>query len=290
MIIVRLRGGLGNQLFQYATGRALALRSDTEMRLDRTQYTKSSIRSYWLDHFNIRASAATPKDLQRVRFPSQHLWSKIVGLWRRDIRYVHEQRLAFDHNILELNDSVYLDGYWQTERYFSSIREVLLDELSLNERLDPGTVRYLDQIRSCCNAVSLHVRRGDFVNEAENRRIHDVCVPDYFSRCLNLLAERFDRFHIFVFSDDIEWVKANLRIDTPVTFLERNQNSKDYQDLALMCNCDHHITANRFVRQDCRWEILWNFDSISAVIVFQTCRGVCHGWSHLSGGDVPRSI
>ena len=251
MIIVRLIGGLGNQLFQYACGRNLALTNDTELKLDLSGFEKDKKRRYELDNFNIIESIATKEDLRNItwikglqilkdRTPFGVLTSSAQ---KRGLRYVAEKGPSYDSNIMKLRGDVYLNGYWQSEKYFQDIAPTIRREFSLREEPDEYNERNLSMIKGC-NAVSLHIRRGDYVLEPKTMKFHGVLGDDYYSKALDIIKERVANPQVFVFSDDIQWVKENLESDLPLNFIDGNGPDRGHDDLRLMWSCKHHIIAN----------------------------------------------
>ena len=161
MIIIKIKGGLGNQLFQYAVGRALALHHRLPLKLDLTIFKTYKLHRYLLDQFAIQAEIATEDEIIKLKGRNNVLFSALrkAGLVKRK-SYLKEKRSSyFDASVFK-NDDVYLDGYWQNELYFSDIREELLRDLtSISSMSDLGVV-YMEGIKKS-NSVSLHVRRGN---------------------------------------------------------------------------------------------------------------------------------
>jgi hypothetical protein len=249
MVIVRLSGGLGNQLFQYATGRALAYRNGVPLKLDISQFQKYSPREYGLDPFNITAAIATEADVASViASPGKGILVKATALIEECLPYyrrsvLKERHFHFDPKIWRAPKKVYLKGYWQSEKYFKDIAEILRNELTLKDAsvsLNEATARLVNQSES----VSLHIRRGDYVTNPGAHEVHGICSLDYYHAAIEVLTARIYQPRFFVFSDDLEWVRSNLRLKYPVTYVSQNGAQKDYEDLRLMSQCKHHIIAN----------------------------------------------
>ena len=247
MVIVRLMGGLGNQMFQYAAGRAVAHRNQTLLKLDVSALERDTLRSYRLHHFNIVASIATPDEL--ARFTKRDLWSRISRRVERYLlppyrRSVFAQR--FDHfapDILRLRGSVYLVGYWQSEKYFRDIEQIIRQDFTVRHTADLESQK-VARIIANINSVSLHIRRGDYVSNPRFFRVHGVCSLEYYQSAVAKVAEKVQEPHFFIFSDDVDWARDNLRLQYPLTFVAHNDADKDYEDLRLMSLCRHHIMAN----------------------------------------------
>jgi len=249
MIIVKLKGGLGNQLFQYALGRRLTYFSSVQLKLDVSYYRTSKLRSYGLDHLNIVENIATEDDLNAFGVvegrDSRTIISKALER-RKPIhkrRRIDERLLAFDPEILSVSDNVYLDGDWASEKYFCEIAEVLRAELTPKLRLDKVNEEMASEIAGA-SSVSVHIRRGDYVTNPEINKVHGTCSLKYYNRCIGEIALKVRDPHFYVFSDDVQWTRKNLVIGHPVTYVDHNDKENDFKDLYLMSKCKHHIIAN----------------------------------------------
>lgn len=247
LIIVRLNGGLGNQLFQYAMGRHLSEINQTELKLDISWYEKG-IRSYELKYFNIKAGLTTTEDTILITKMTTR-WSdridrniiqKLKPYYRRN--HVHEQRTGFDHSILKVHDNAYLTGYWQSEKYFKPIEVLLRQELQFCETMNEENCLVVQKIQEK-NAVSLHVRRGDYVSDSEYQRVFGTCDLTYYKKAIDFISEKIFRPHFFIFSDDPIWVKDNIKMSN-ATFITNNRGKDSYRDMQLMSLCQHNIIAN----------------------------------------------
>lgn len=241
MIITKLRGGLGNQLFQYAIGRKLADRHQTELKLDISSLQNSShkwtYRTYNLDFFNINASIAQPSDMNKVvPFINLQKWFYKIGVHHPN--YYQEPFFHFCDKVLQLSNSLYLDGYWQSEKYFLDIREHLLQEITPKKTFFSDTSAFVKS-RSC--SVSLHIRRGDYIQNSSANLHLRPCPLSYYQEATAYLNSIVNSPYFFVFSDDIAWAKINLKLPYPTHFVEGHT---PYEDLILMSQCHHHIIAN----------------------------------------------
>ncbi len=236
MIIIKTIGGLGNQLFQYALGRRLSLERNTELFFDATWYEKPPNRKYSLDKFHTSGAVATKTDSKKRK---PRLLDVILPINKK--RYIREQSFLFDKKILSVGKDVYLDGYWQSPKYFESIEDILKKDLVLKEPQGEENEDMRKKIYSV-NSVSLHVRRGDFLAE-KNKKTYTDCGPEYYQSAVNYIFKQTGEIELFVFSDDPEWVKENLHTGHPTTFVS-SHHFTDYQELNLMRSCKHNITAN----------------------------------------------
>jgi len=252
MIILNLNGGLGNQLFQYALGRCLATKLSTELVIEDSFYrgTPKGVtpRQYELDQFATRCRFVTEAERQYLR--------RYTNRWLRFARkYVampgryQYTREPLDRLMLEvrnLTGDILLDGYWQSQAYFAG------SEAEVRQDLTPAfEISALDQqiqrlMQETCS-VSLHVRRGDYVALPSNLAWHGVCGVDYYERAIALIRDQVSAPHVFVFSDDMQWVKDNLGsllADLPCTYVDHNDECHAANDLILMASCRHHVIAN----------------------------------------------
>lgn len=253
MIIVRLCGGLGNQMFQYAAARRLAYTSKSELKLDLSWFrniaARDTHRNYELGIFNIMGNIATSDEVHGLRGPDIYHWPRIMrGLVKASgytfkRSYIREKQSHFSSAILDLRDSVYLDGYWQSEKYFQDVEALIRDEFTFLPDPDPLTLSTM-KIIDDCEAISIHVRRGDYVSVTSASNYHGLLTLDYYSKAIVEMAKRIANPHFFVFSDDPDWVKDNLKCNYPMSYIEHNGANRAYEDMRLMSRCRHHIVAN----------------------------------------------
>jgi len=245
MIITKLIGGLGNQMFQYATGRLLAYKNKAVLKLDLSAYDNQSgitQRQYELSPFNVQQNFSNQIDNKIICGPEKKgllgkIFRKLPDSFYKS-NYIKEKGHNFNSSILDLNNNVYLDGYWQSEKYFSDISDIIRSEFTLkNNSLDPSLLQEIINK----NSVSLHIRRGDYVFNPVTNRFHGVCTLDYYKRAIDFIEERFEDLTFYIFSDDLNWCKENLKINHPTFFVEGNKN---YEDLILMSHCKYNIIAN----------------------------------------------
>ncbi|MDE2038215.1 MAG: alpha-1,2-fucosyltransferase [Patescibacteria group bacterium] len=249
MIVVAIKAGLGNQLFQYACGRALSLRNGEPIKFDITSYARTvnsdTPRQYLLDRFNIADVAFAGEDeVRRLKYPHGGL----SMLYRRLRTKLGLHNVGWVPRILRARGDIYLDGYWQTEKYFADRADVIRAELSLKGPLSPAAQAVADDIGAgSMPAVSLHVRRGDVARDWKTNPYAGICTPAYYEAALarmkDELAKRgISSFRAFVFSDGMEWAKENIRIPFPTVYVP--DEAPDYEQLILMSRCAHHIIAN----------------------------------------------
>jgi hypothetical protein len=232
---VKLQDGLGNQLFQYAVARSLAIRRSTDVLLDTRSYTWQVLRTYGLDNFNIQARKGSKLQIAPYQFKVQHYRKKLFGSYSS--RYIKEKSTRFDPSVLDLPDHVYLVGYFQSEQYFSDIAGTIREDFKLKDELPSHLLDIKKQMKSC-NSVSIHVRRGDFVHLG----LH-VLPVEYYVRAIGRLRSELSDPVFFVFSDDPEWSKDNLPKGSSYIYVSDGK-TRDFQELSLISHCLHHIIAN----------------------------------------------
>ncbi len=257
MIIVKLTGGLGNQMFQYAAGRRLAEKHSTILKLDVSGFEVYKLHRYSLHCFHIWEYLATRNEVEQIMSGSSNHGSSIGKLikWQRKLmeklsrkssnspHYITEKYFQFDPNLLNAPNSVILDGYWQSEKYFTDIKDILRREFVVKYPVDPLSQQFATKIQNS-NAVSLHVRRADYVQDQLTNQIHGTCDQNYYNQCIQHIAERVINPHFFIFSDEPAWARENLNLPFPKTIVDCNDASRNYEDLRLMSLCQHHIIAN----------------------------------------------
>lgn len=243
-VVVGLSGGLGNQMFQYAAGRSLSFRLGVPLVLDLSWFDGQSERQFALSPFRIEAvqHLQHPWLLPRSRAMATRLsrrWlPRIMGVpvWR-------EPHFHFSSDFASLPGPVYLEGYWQSERYFRDIRSLLLKEFALREPLPTSCAKLLEEI-SECDAICVHVRRGDYLSNPVAAKVHGTCSVDYYRTGVEELCQGLARPRCFIFSEDPAWVRASLAFDCPVTVVDVNGPEDAHLDLALMAACRHFLIAN----------------------------------------------
>jgi hypothetical protein len=249
MIVVKLMGGLGNQMFQYAAARSLSLRLRTALKLDLSflegEQTGNTPRAFELDRFNISAEKASPREISQVSGRQRSLCDRFRDCYFRPSikgRLFREKQFNVDPAFFLLPDQVYLEGYWQSEQYFAQFCQTIREEFTLKAPLAGRCLELAEEIQSV-NAVSVHVRRGDYVSDPVTRAAHYVCDLDYYRRAEETLLKSVSVPHCFVFSDDPDWVAAHLKLRSPTRFASHSEGLA-HEDLRLMSLCRHHITAN----------------------------------------------
>jgi hypothetical protein len=282
MIVVQIHSGLGNQLFMYAAARALAHKHGTGLYLDVDTDCRNGVdtghyvgHSFQLDKFNIKAEYpglsmtgmkqvpsriglysaiktrlrdndmirnAARLILRRAGIDPAQLLLKISG---QEKRFYAEERgdWGYKPEFMSLPDDTILRGCFFSYRYFEPIRHILREELTLKEELSPQSRRVQEEIAGT-ESISLHVRRGDVVTNPEYRSWYEgILTENYYRNAVTYFRERLRDPHFFVFSDEIDWVKSHLRLPGKLTYVDHNDAARGYEDLHLMSQCRHNVTA-----------------------------------------------
>ena len=246
MIVVRLCGGLGNQLFQYATGRRRAYVHQTELVLDVAWYShipeSDTPRSFELNQYPLKARPTQGQEILWSMLQRESLLQRFPSA-SRPWKKFRERNFDFDESVLNLNDNTYLEGYWQSYRYFEDIADIIRSEVI---PLFPPASKD-EAVRkeiAATQSVSVHVRRGDYISHKIAATVHGTCSSDYYRMAMAKVSSAVRNPHFFVFADDIEWARKQLISPFPIAFVDHNGAETAFQDLRLMSLCKHHIIAN----------------------------------------------
>lgn len=250
MVTVRIKGGLGNQLFQYATGYALSQQLNQPLQFNPSFTKNMTFRGYELPELNLSTNAAVmDNDLPvKVRLLKNMYLNKLLRViqvnrirYRGGIYWLESGDISWQVLCANKAENIYLDGYFQNPLYFDKYRDGLLKQMTPGYVCEPSYVEVLKEINRC-TSVAVHVRRGDF--KKENKGFHYILSEQYYKNAI-----RYSRMHIqnptfFWFSDDIEWVKQNIGNEPDFRFVKIKTSHGDIDDMMLMKNCQHIITAN----------------------------------------------
>lgn len=270
MKIIKIMGGLGNQMFEWAFARAYSLINNCEILLDLSSFEKVKEASnsitqwnYELDKFCLKAKFANKKQVNSLKgskVPTPRIIRNLFNIPKYKSLIVYEKKpQVFDAELLKNKKNVYFEGYFQTEKYFSAFRECLLEDFTLKTELDEKNKLMLKKIKST-NSISIHVRHGDYLNLKD---IYKICSLDYYKNAINLIAKQIDKPHFYIFSDDTKWIKEEFDLKFPYTIVDINSPNEGYFDLELMKNCKHNITAN----SSFSWWGAWLNDNPSKIVI-----------------------
>lgn len=242
MHIVKFHGGLGNQMFQYALYRNFqSMGYDTYADLYYFRQKKYEVRPLQLSVFNINLREASQRDVIRLAGNEDHwlniVWLKYIG--KRT--YYREKNICFNEEILN-KDNGYFCGFWQSERYFAGIKDILAKEFVFSDTVqrDPINKQIQSILQEDEKAVSVHVRRGDYL---KHPMYGDICTEDYYTNAINYMQQRVEGARFYLFSNDMAYVQKKFRGDEFI-YIGNNSEDRGYMDMYLMSLCKHHIIAN----------------------------------------------
>ena len=250
MIITEIVGGLGNQMFQYAAGCALAKRTGTELKLDNRLFLGYTLHNgFELERvFEIDSPSASLMEINNlIGWRSSRIGRRFIRDRRLSFlkgkHYYVEDSTIFNEEILSLRDSYYLSGYWQSERYFEDQISLIRKQFRFKQPLEGMNKKYVKMISSS-NAISIHVRRGDYVSNPNTNSMHGTCSISYYEKAMRYIEKRVEDPVYFIFSDDVKWVRDNLSFNVKCYYIDHNSGLESYNDMRLMSLCDHNIIAN----------------------------------------------
>ncbi|HUM50891.1 MAG TPA: alpha-1,2-fucosyltransferase [Chitinophagales bacterium] len=252
MIKVLLSGGLGNQLFQYAFGKTLAIINNTSLILS-TSFIESKLpikklatqMKYELSIFYIDAEIEHNFITGKIVYP----FAKTEYLLRdkfneKKMILLQEKSFEFQIDFLDYKDNTYAKGNFQSAKYFESIESILRKELIFKNALIDKNLEWKTKIQSS-NSISIHIRRGDYISIQKNQDKFVIQSLDYYKSAIAYIASKISQPTFFVFSDDISWTKDNLKADFPMHFIDNNNTAEtSYIDMQLMSLCKHNIICN----------------------------------------------
>jgi hypothetical protein len=250
MIIVNIIGGLGNQMFQYACGRALSNRICQPLHLSIDQFHRYSLHSgYELQSvFHVNSPFATEFELRnilgwRARPVMRRIFGRPSMRWATGRNWCNEPFFQYWQGINQVHTPVYMHGYWQSENYFKDESDSIRKAFTFKMPCDNLDCAVIERMRMQPSA-SMHIRRGDY-NSLKNKRIFAICDIKYYQQAVNILRQRVPDVRIFAFTDDPDWVESELKADLGLFEIVRhNSGSRSSNDMRLMSNADHHIIAN----------------------------------------------
>jgi hypothetical protein len=233
-------------MFQYALGRHLALRKRCTLKVDLSNYSLYRDRQYELKHLSPECDIASFSDI--VKFKPFGRRARLLSMpWRilRPGKYnvIKEKTFCFDPSILDLPDDTYLEGYWQSYKYFSDIADTIRKEFSLSASPDKQNIALVESIASD-NAVSIHIRRGDYVNDSWARDTLGVTEPSYYRTAIDYIRQKVQNPVFYIFSDDPAWASSHIKWEAPFHVVSQNPSDRGWLDLNLMRRCRYHIIAN----------------------------------------------
>lgn len=251
MIIVKLKGGLGNQMFQFALGRRLSLERGVPLKLDLSWFLGNETRKFELGEYKIPEGLTLPDYLYKFPpFSRNHIIDKayyrLDNLLPKDLRFVYfeAENGNFDPRVLQSKGSRYLQGYWHSEKYFETIKDRIREDFTLKQPLSMEDQKLAEEMSGNPRSVSVHIRRGDYVSDYSVIRRLLICTPDYYKETMSLMKTRLGEGVVFyVFSDDPDWCRTGLDYPSDFKIVSNGQRSASHE-MVMMSNCHNTIMTN----------------------------------------------
>jgi len=244
MIIVRLRGGLGNQLFQYAAGKALADHYSVPLKLDTYTYSKHKYRKFELDNFTIDCHIATRKEVHQFtgsNFIARYLHKR--NNYINNSKVFAQPYFHYYSGFFGLPSDIYLSGYWQSVQYFIPIKEQLDQQIIPKRPMNDQNKKQIEEIAQH-NAVSIHIRHGDYVTSQKYNQFFGTLDKGYYLKAISHIQQNTQSPRFYLFSDDQQWVSQEFGDLEDCHTVDINRGNDSYMDLVLISYCKHNIIAN----------------------------------------------
>jgi hypothetical protein len=256
MILVRLMGGLGNQMFQYATAKAISIRNNSPLKVDLTllemgkQMAHEIVthRDLDLDIFQMKIDFASKSEIEYFNGKVyKSVFGKVLNrlqLYLRKGQLVLENGRGFNSNVTKLAGNVCLVGGWQSEKYFKEFETEIRNDFKFKNPILEISNELLNEIQKN-EAVCVNVRRGDYVTSPIYSKEVGALPAEYYNEGMKLITEKIPSAVFYVFSDDLEWCKANLKNENNLVFVEHEQAGKKFSNyLQLMTKCKYFVIPN----------------------------------------------
>lgn len=277
MITVKLMGGMGNQMFQYALGRHLALKNNDSLQLDlnflqdRTPRPNFTFRDYDLDIFEL--TVPTFSTLANLDLSARASYSKImsrlhidqlIGFLPGTSKIIRDSvPTKFYPAVLSSSGNIYLNGYWQSPKYFEAVSDTLKKDFSIKKELINPNSDVADLTRKE-NSICVNVRRADFISNPEAAKYHGFSGLEYYQKAEKIITEQVQNPHFVVSSDDIEWCRKSLKFNHPTTYVGYEYGGHKFANyLWLMTECKHFIIPN----SSFAWWAAWLSKSNNKIII-----------------------
>lgn len=241
--VVQMTGGLGNQMFQYALYCQLQAQGKLVKLEDELGYASEETREKHLKKaFHLTYERPTKEEMILLTDSSMRLLRRMQRkIFGRKTKSFVEKQFNFDPQVLN-QDSAFYEGCWQSEKYFRDVEDRLRSDFIFRCEIPPESQKFLKKITEV-NAVSLHIRRGDYLNQVQNQLYGGICTDQYYKKAIAYIREKVENPRFFIFTNDPDWAKANMT-DDEYEVVDCNDESKGYLDMFLMSKCCHHIIAN----------------------------------------------
>jgi hypothetical protein len=247
-IIIRLQGGLGNQLYEYATARDLSIKTGKKLLIDsRPIAAEGPHRQYELSVFNIKEHHVSGLTKWITRWVASARLGKLFKIcfplaW--GYKLIRDKEIGFESRILDDNwGSIVLQGYWQSFKYFEDIEDIIRKDFTFKLPPDSINMNFINELE-INNSVAIHVRRGDYVEVPFFSKNLGTCTMEYYNAAIQLIMKSISNPHFYIFTDDPDWAEKNLKLPAPAKAIRHNLGKSDFEDLRLLTHCKHFIIAN----------------------------------------------
>lgn len=243
LLIVKFNGGLGNQMFQWAFARGLEKKTGLKVVFDMSYFCKKYARLFELGVFKINVN------------PVKNFWTKfkigfawkfrrlLAGKQFAGLNLYCEPHFEYDEKVFEVRPNTYIEGFFQSEKYFKHVEKELREDFEFIPTPDNQNQAIIERIKST-EAVSLHIRRGDYIQKKRYQDVYSTCSLDYYKRAVEYITKTVENPTLFIFSDDKNWVKENLKLSYESVYVDNNSGIKSFEDMRLMSLCKHNVIAN----------------------------------------------
>lgn len=240
MVIIKMIGGLGNQMFSYAFGRSMALRRQEKLKLDLRWYDDVHAgevpREYVMENYRIMAERASDAEI------AANQPGRIYKYWDKLQRIIYPDYHIRCHEGILKSKRIYFKGFFQSYKYFEEFSETIGQELALRNELT-GVAKQVEDDITHSNSVSIHIRRGDVVTNEKVNAAWGLMSMAYYERAMNYMAEKIANPKFFVFTDDPEWAEENFKLPFDIAVVSGHRFHETI-DMHLMSSCRHNIIAN----------------------------------------------
>lgn len=250
MVIVKIMGGLGNQMFQYAFARSLETKSGHTVALDLSYYENQpdadTVRKERISMFPHKFEKATQEQIIYVQNRNRQIWNRFLGKIKLYRSNLIQEKEEIDQSREFQRDRIYLAGYWQSEKYFKDISETIKLEFDFSGwQMDKESVEVLRRIMECGVSVAVHVRAGDYLKKENFDCFGNICTERYYRKACEYMLQRYPTCRFFVFTNDADWVGRNMNLPFDnMEVVENREDKEEWTDLFLMSRCSHNVIAN----------------------------------------------
>jgi hypothetical protein len=252
MKIVKLKGGLGNQMFQYAFAKYIEDICGERVLLDFSTYAgrrNDEVRKPRILEYNISLDKA-----RNIEIREKCIFTHCGDMFRKSYKFwiimeaVTNRKYCFRKvsrilNLEELKKYEYFDGYWQSWKYVEHVSETLLKEFTPKKLLSDKTASYIDKVNKQ-ESVFVGIRRGDYLESPKNIKKYGIFTENYYTNAMKIISEKKDNAVFWIFSNDIEWVNANMDFSRYNVKLIKDENVSDFEEMQIMKACKHAIICN----------------------------------------------